>query len=39
MSENTVKFHLKNIYAKLSVDNRTSAINMALRQGLIAPPL
>ena len=39
VSENTVKFHLKNIYAKLSVDNRTSAINMALRQGLIAPPL
>lgn len=39
VSENTVKFHLKNIYTKLSVDNRTSAINMALRQGLIAPPL
>lgn len=39
VSENTVKFHLKNIYSKLSVDNRTSAINMALRQGLISTPL
>ncbi|MFP3515272.1 LuxR C-terminal-related transcriptional regulator [Pseudomonas sp. SIMBA_077] len=35
VSENTVKFHLKNIYSKLSVDNRTRAIRMALRQGLI----
>ena len=35
VSENTVKFHLKNIYAKLSVDNRTAAIKAALQQGLL----
>ncbi|MEF7615106.1 LuxR C-terminal-related transcriptional regulator [Aquincola sp. MAHUQ-54] len=29
VSENTVKFHLKNIYAKLSVGNRAQAINAA----------
>lgn len=35
VSENTVKFHLKNIYTKLAVDNRTAAISTALRQGLL----
>ncbi|WP_300729486.1 LuxR C-terminal-related transcriptional regulator [Pseudomonas sp.] len=35
LSENTIKFHLKNIYAKLAVDNRTAAISAALRQGLL----
>ena len=35
ISENTVKFHLKNIFAKLSVDNRTAAISTALQQGLL----
>lgn len=36
VSENTVKFHLKNIYAKLSVDNRLRAIAAARERGLIS---
>ncbi len=35
VSENTVKFHLKNIYAKLAVDNRLRAIAAARDRGLI----
>lgn len=38
VSENTVKFHLKHLFAKLGVDNRTAALNAALRQGHLAPP-
>ncbi|TDM06775.1 MAG: LuxR family transcriptional regulator [Ideonella sp. MAG2] len=34
ISENTVKFHLKNIFQKLEVDNRAAAIRVALQQGL-----
>ena len=33
ISENTVKFHLKHLFAKLGVDNRTAAISTAIRQG------
>ena len=33
ISENTVKFHLKHLFAKLEVDNRTAAISAAIRQG------
>jgi LuxR family transcriptional regulator, maltose regulon positive regulatory protein len=33
ISENTVKFHLKHLFAKLGVDNRTAAISAAIRQG------
>jgi LuxR family maltose regulon positive regulatory protein len=29
ISENTVKFHLKNIYSKLGVKRRSQAINLA----------
>lgn len=39
ISENTVKFHLKHVFTKLAVDNRTAAISAALRLGLIDPPL
>lgn len=35
VSENTVKFHLKNIYSKLSVGNRLQAISSARQQGLV----
>ena len=31
ISENTVKFHLKNLYAKLGVKNRTQAAAAARR--------
>jgi LuxR family transcriptional regulator, maltose regulon positive regulatory protein len=35
VSENTVKFHLKQIFAKLSVDNRLSAVTAAQKLGLL----
>jgi LuxR family maltose regulon positive regulatory protein len=35
LSENTVKFHLKNIYSKLSVGSRLQAIAAARQRGLI----
>ncbi len=36
VSENTVKFHLKQIFQKLSVENRAAAISAALQQGILA---
>lgn len=35
ITESTVKFHLKNIYKKLSVDNRNDAVNIASQKGVI----
>jgi LuxR family maltose regulon positive regulatory protein len=35
VSENTVKFHLKNIYGKLGAGSRLQAINAARRMGLV----
>ena len=35
MTENTVKFHLKNVFHKLGVKHRTEAIRVAREQGLI----
>jgi LuxR family maltose regulon positive regulatory protein len=35
VSDNTVKFHLKNIYAKLSVASRVQAITAARQNGII----
>ena len=39
VSVNTVKTHLKNIYAKLDVETRTEAVQVARRRGLIASDL
>ena len=35
LSEDTVKAHLRNIFAKLDVDDRTQAVTTALRRGII----
>lgn len=35
ISENTVKFHVKNVLQKLNVSNRTEAVSVGIRQGLI----
>lgn len=35
LSDETVQVHLKNIFAKLKVTERTSAVNIALRRGII----
>lgn len=35
ISHETVQVHVKNIFAKLEVDDRTAAVNVALRRGII----
>jgi DNA-binding NarL/FixJ family response regulator len=35
ISDNTVKYHLKNILQKLGVGNRTEAVMLAMQQGLL----
>jgi DNA-binding NarL/FixJ family response regulator len=39
VAEQTVKFHLTNIYRKLGVSNRTEAVPLAYQHGLIENPL
>lgn len=38
VSENTVRYHLRNILDKLHVRNRAQVIAYAVRSGLVAPP-
>ncbi len=38
VSENTVKYHMKNILQKLGVQNRTEAVTQAIRAGRLEPP-
>jgi DNA-binding NarL/FixJ family response regulator len=37
ISENTVKYHMKNILQKMGAQNRTEAVTMAIRSGHIKP--
>jgi DNA-binding CsgD family transcriptional regulator len=37
VSENTVKFHVRNILDKLHLHNRAQAVAFALRSGLVEP--
>ena len=39
VAEQTVKFHLTNIYRKLGVSNRTEAARLAYKQGLVESPM
>jgi DNA-binding NarL/FixJ family response regulator len=39
LAEQTVKFHLTNIYRKLDVSTRTEAVHAAYRRGLLETPL
>ena len=38
VTEQTVKFHLSNVYRKLNVSNRTEAARWAQLNGLLPPP-
>lgn len=38
VSENTVKFHLKNVYSKFAVGTRLQAIKAAYELGVLTPP-
>lgn len=38
ISENTVKYHLRNILQKLNAQNRTEAVSYAIGAGLLNPP-
>jgi DNA-binding NarL/FixJ family response regulator len=38
ISENTVKYHMKNIFQKLQAQNRTEAVTIALQAGILETP-
>jgi DNA-binding NarL/FixJ family response regulator len=35
VSEDTIESHLKNVFAKLDVTDRTAAVNVAIRRGIV----
>jgi len=37
VSQNTIRAHLRNVYAKLGVHSRTDAVNRARELGLLSP--
>ena len=37
VSENTVKFHVRNILDKLHLHNRAQVVSYALRHGIVSP--
>ena len=37
VSQNTIRAHLRNLYAKLGVHSRTDAVNRARELGLLSP--
>jgi DNA-binding NarL/FixJ family response regulator len=39
LAEQTVKFHLSSVYRKLGAKNRTEAVRLAVRQGIVENPL
>lgn len=39
VSENTVKYHLKNVYSKFSVKTRVQAVNAAIQLGMLSSPV
>ncbi|HSO12911.1 MAG TPA: response regulator transcription factor [Anaerolineales bacterium] len=39
VSPSTVKSHVSNILSKLGVANRTEAVTLALRKGIVSPPM
>jgi len=38
VSENTVKFHVRNILDKLHLHNRAQVVGFALRHGIVVSP-
>jgi DNA-binding NarL/FixJ family response regulator len=38
LSENTIKFHVRNILDKLHLHNRAQVVGFALRHGMVTPP-
>ena len=37
VSENTIKFHVRNVLDKLHLHNRAQAVSHALRHGIVQP--